>query len=192
MQPLRLRAHPQWLDRAKHLHWITVVKLAILAWRYLHLPKMRICNFKPLLTWGMIKNVDTSVTTQISVWHAAQEPCINGRSFSYNFLVADTTDTAQPRWGTSHLDTSLKCTLSYWLATLQHIPCLHSTFDVDGASLQHQPTSLNRVYIVFLALTQLRYRYTIVAWPLSAQQVACLCLSSLALQLAPISTRRRF
>ena len=143
-----------------------------------------------LLTWGMIKNVDTSVTTQTSFWHAAQEPCINGRSISYNFLVADTTDTAHR--GTSHLDTSLKCTLSYWLATLQHIPYLHSTFDVDGASLQHQPTSLNMVYIVFLALTQLRYRYTIVASPLSAQQVACLCLSSLALQLAPIITCRRF
>ena len=26
---------------------------------------------------------------------------------------------------TSHFDTSVKCTLSYWLAELQHVPCVH-------------------------------------------------------------------
>ena len=42
----------------------TLAKLAILTWRYLYLLKMRICDFfKPLLTWVMTKNVDTSVTT---------------------------------------------------------------------------------------------------------------------------------
>ena len=29
----------------------------------------------------------------------------------------------------SNLDTSVKCTLSYWLAHYKHIPCLHSAFD---------------------------------------------------------------
>ena len=54
----------------------TVTKLAILTWRYLHLLKMRICNsFKPLLTWVLIKNVDTAVTKQISSWLATLELC---------------------------------------------------------------------------------------------------------------------
>ena len=39
----------------------------------------------------------------------------------------------------------MKCALSYWLAALQHIPCLHSTFGGNGASLQHRLTSLNRL-----------------------------------------------
>jgi len=30
------------------------------------------------------------------------------------------------------------CTLSYRLAALQHIPCLHNAFDGYVASLQHQ------------------------------------------------------
>ena len=48
----------------------------------------------------------------------------------------------------------------------------------------------NRLCVVFLALTQLRYRYTLVGCPSSAQQVGCLCLSSCLymLQLDPIST----
>ena len=70
---------------------------------------------------------------------------------------------------------AVKCALSYWLAALQHISCI---FDGNGASLQCQPTSLKRLFVVFLALTQLRYRYTIVAWPFSMQQVGCLCLLS--------------
>ena len=49
------------------------------------------------------------------------------------------TDTTQPHWATSHFDTWVKCTLSCRLVALQHIPCLHSTFDGYGASLQHQP-----------------------------------------------------
>ena len=84
----------------------------------------------------------------------------------------------------------MKCVLSYWLAALQPIPCLHSVFDGNGASLQHQPTSLNRLCAVFLARTQLRYRDTIVAWPSPAQQVGCLCLSS-CLYMASIITHRR-
>ena len=72
----------------------------------------------------------------------------------------------------SHLDTSMKCASSHWLATLQHILCLHSAFDGNSASLQHQLTSLNRFCMMFLALIQLRYRYT--QWPSSAQQVGCL------------------
>ena len=50
--------------------------------------------------------------------------------------------------------------MSYWLATLQHIPCLHSAFDGNGASLQHRLMSLcgqtggralERVQILILA-----------------------------------------
>ena len=56
----------------------------------------------------------------------------------------------------------LKCTLSYRLAALQHIPCLHSTFDGYGASLQHQQQhqlmSLNRLCVLFLFPLQFRYR----------------------------------
>ena len=84
----------------------------------------------------------------------------------------------------------MKCIFYYWLAALQHIPCLHSAFDGNGTSLQHQPTSLNRFCAVFLALTQLRYRYTIVAWQSPAQQVGCLCLSS-HLYMASIITHCR-
>ena len=66
-----------------------------------------------------------------------------------------TTDTAHLYWATIHLKTSVKCALSYWLATLQHVPCLHSAFGGNTASLQHWPTTLNRLCTVFLALTQL-------------------------------------
>ena len=78
----------------------------------------------------------------------------------------------------SHLDTSMKCASSHWLATLQHILCLHSTFDGNSASLQHQLTSLNRFYMMFLALIQLRYRYTM-AHLLPSKLAAFLIISPL-------------
>ena len=69
------------------------------------------------------------------------------RSIRYKLLVAD----YQYRPATlSHLDlrqyadTSVKCTLSYWLAALQHISCLHSAFDGNSAAFQHQPMSLSQ------------------------------------------------
>ena len=40
--------------------------------------------------------------------------------------------------------------ISYWLAALQHILCIHSAFDGNGVSLQHQPTSFKRFCVVFL------------------------------------------
>ena len=154
-------------------------------------------SLKPLLTWVMI---NTSMTTQTSSRLAALKPCIKAKvctlsSISYNFLVADYRySTASLSYiCTSHLDTSVKCTLSYWLAALQHIPCLHSAFDGKGTSLHHQPTSLNRLCAVFLAFTQLRYRCTMVAWPFSAQQVSCLFChrASTWVQLPPTSTHCR-
>ena len=54
----------------------------------------------------------------------------------------------------------LKCTLSCRLAALQHIPCLHSAFDGNRASLQHQQhrlMSLNRLCVLFLFPVQFRY-----------------------------------
>ena len=39
---------------------------------------------------------------------------------------------------TSHLDTSVKCTLSYCIAALQNVLCTHSAFDGKGTSLEHQ------------------------------------------------------
>ena len=79
----------------------TVAKLAILAWRYFYSKNQKIRPlFKPLITWVMIKNVDTSVTTQTSSWLAVLEPwikakvlleaglhvgCWQARSISYNF-----------------------------------------------------------------------------------------------------------
>ena len=39
------------------------------------------------------------------------------------------------------LNTSVRSALSYWLIALQHILCIHSTFDGNKASLQHRPTS---------------------------------------------------
>ena len=41
-------------------------------------------------------------------------------------------------------------TYSYMLAALQHIPCAHSTFDGDGAFLQHWSMPLKRLCVVFL------------------------------------------
>ena len=55
-------------------------------------------------------------------------------------------------------NTSVKCTLSYWLIALQHTPCFHSDFAGNKTSLEHWPTSLRRLCAVFLGLTQLRYR----------------------------------
>ena len=170
----------------------TVAKLAILAQRYLHLPKMR--NFcKPLLAWVVIKNADTSMTTQTSSWLAALEPCIKTNTVNKLGLLATTSwlqtnGTVQPHWATSHLDTSVKCALNYWLAALLHIPCFHNACDGNGASLQRQLMPLNRLCTVFLALThKLRYRYTIV-WPFSTQ-VGCLCLSS-SFYMASITTKQ--
>ena len=76
------------------------------------------------------------------------------------------------------LDTSMKCASSHWLATLQHILCLHSAFDGNSASLQHQLTSLNRFCMMFLALIQLRYRYTM-AHLLPSKLAAFLIISPL-------------
>ena len=60
-------------------------------------------------------------------------------------------DPAKLYWATSHFDSSVKCTLSYWLATLQHIPCINSTFDGNSTSSKHRPTSLKGfVHAVFL------------------------------------------
>ena len=73
------------------------------------------------------------------------------RSITYNFLVADY------QYSTATLSyKSVKCTHSYWLAALQHIPCVHSTFDGNGTSLQLQPISVKKFCGVFLAPTQLR------------------------------------
>ena len=79
----------------------TVAKLAILTWRYFYAKNQKIRSlFKPLITWVVIKNVDTSVTTQTSSWLAVLEPwikakvlleagihvgCWQARSISYNF-----------------------------------------------------------------------------------------------------------
>jgi len=152
-------------------------------WAVLSLARMYICYgifFRPLQTWDMLKNVDTSVTTKTSSRLAALEPCTYKKisqawSTRYNFLVADYWYSI-PHWATSHFDTSAKCALAC-CATAHPMPSHCS--DGNGTFLQHQLMSHNRLCVVFLAPTQLRYRYTIVAWPSSAQQVGCLCLSSL-------------
>ena len=41
---------------------------------------------------------------------------------------------AQLHSATNHFDGTVKCTLSYWLATLQHIPSIHCSFDGNSAS----------------------------------------------------------
>ena len=65
----------------------------------------------------------------------------------YNFQVADY------RYSTATLSYKslwyLKCTVSCRLAALQHIPCLHSAFDGNSASLQHWLMSLNRVFLFY-------------------------------------------
>ena len=121
------------------------------------------------------KMLTLKVTTQTLSQLGALEQV---RSISYNFLVADygyTTATLSYRslWHLSEVHYRLVACCT----TAHTIPPQH--FDGNGASLQHQMTSLNRLCVVFLALlTQLRYRYTTVAWPSSAQQVGCLYLSS--------------
>ena len=76
-------------------------------------------------------------------------------SYIYKFLVADyLSSTANGT--TCHFDTSVKYAPSYWLATLQHILCIHSTFDGNGTSLQDQLISLKKLWVVFLAPTQLK------------------------------------
>ena len=106
----------------------------------------------------MIKNVDISVITQNSSQIATLEPCIKAKvgTFltSYNFLVADHQYSAALLSYKSLGHFSEVCT-SYWLAALQHIPCLHRTFDGNGASY-NTDWSLSIVSaMVFLALTQL-------------------------------------
>ena len=51
-------------------------------------------------------------------------------------------DPAQLHWATSHFDSLVKSALSYCLATLQHISCVHSAFYSNSALLEDQPTSL--------------------------------------------------
>ena len=65
-----------------------------------------------------------SVVNKLRYVHHSQ-----ATSTSYTFTVADyRSSTPSYTELTSDLDSSVKCTLSYWLATLQHIPCIHSTF----------------------------------------------------------------
>ena len=131
---------------------------------------------------------------EITILIAALEPCIKikvgtlqTRSISYNFLVADY------QYSTATLnykDTSVKCALSYSLAALKRIPCLHSAFDSNSASLQHRPISLKRLCAVFLALiytTQIQIHNSTMA--ISCPASCCLCyhLTSTWLQLSPIS-----
>ena len=42
-------------------------------------------------------------------------------SSTYKFLVVHYSFSSHSQWPTSHFDTSVKSTLSYWLAELQHI-----------------------------------------------------------------------
>ena len=56
---------------------------------------------------------------------------------------------------------SVKCTLCCRLAALHHILCLHSAFDGNRASLQHQQhglMSLNWLCVLFIFRIQFRYR----------------------------------
>jgi len=94
----------------------------------------------------MTKNVDTSVTTQNFILTALYK--------YYNFQVADTSNTAQPHWATSHFDTWSV----YLAAGLLHYStsyASHSAFDGNRASLQHQQQhrlmSLNRLCAVLIS-----------------------------------------
>ena len=80
--------------------------------------------------------VDTSVTTKL-------HPDLQFGALyeGYCYLLATTFEHSNTELQVT-LTLYVKWALSYWLAALQHIPCLHSTFDGIGASLQYQPTSL--------------------------------------------------
>ena len=58
---------------------------------------------------------------------------------------------AQVHGATSNFVSLVKSTLSYCLATLQHIPHIHSTFDGNSTSLEDQPTSPKGFVCVFLS-----------------------------------------
>ena len=103
--------------------------------------------FKPLLTWVMTQNVETSMTTPNFILTCSSRAL----NKYYNFQVADyqyitATLSYRSLW-------YLKSTLTCRLAALQHIPRLHSTFDGNRASLQHQQhrlMSLNRLRVLFI------------------------------------------
>ena len=97
-------------------------------------------------------------------------------------VVSSFSKSSQPHWATSHLDTSVKCAISYWLVALQPIPCLHSAF------YDKRPMSLKRLCAVFLVLTQLRCAIAIF-YP--ASWLPLYHLISTWLQLPPFSTRHR-
>ena len=82
VQVLRWRVNPWRLHGAKFLPSMNLYggQTSYLNMNVLTIVKMRIwAFFKPLLAWSMIKNVDTSVTTQTSSRLAALEPCIKTR-----------------------------------------------------------------------------------------------------------------
>ena len=96
-----------------------------------------------------------SVNKQHYPWVAGLEPCTKNKVCtpftSYTFLVADnwsSTAVYTELYYTSHFDSLLMCALSYWLATLQHIPCVQC----NSVSVEYRPD------LTFLAPTQLRWR----------------------------------
>ena len=44
-------------------------------------------------------------------------------------MAADYWSRTAIHWATSHFDSLVKCTLSFWVATMLHILCIHSAFD---------------------------------------------------------------
>ena len=173
-----------------------MLKLAILAWRYLLLLKMRKSDFafKPL--HANMSYDQTSVTTQTSFWLAALERCTKAKVGMYvvkklDLLIATFCSRLLIQHSHTELqDASVKCTLSYWLTALQHISCLHSAYDGNGASLQHRPMSLNRFCAVFFSsyTTQIQIHN-------SSMAIVCQVswhFASTWLQLPPISTCHRF
>ena len=148
----------------------------------------------------MIKNVDTSVTTQSSSSLAALEPCIKAKVLleaglqvvnKLDLLVTTSESRLQIQYNSLSqlLDTLVKYTLRYWPAALQHIPCLHSTFDGNG--VQHRLTFLRRALHGVLSLYTTRIQQNHVHLLPSKLAAFVYRLTSTWLQLSPISTHSR-